>query len=521
MSEIYVLIVAIWLLVSTAVFAAPPQKHASPADELVHEAHMLWDRDPKLAVEKVKQALQIDPARWDVQIELASMYLQIGEREKALATVDAAVKADGKPYALSRFLNSAIRAGSTDHFAVLVEAGARVGKDYDEFLLYVISQRETPRVGMVALLLEKGARVNQAVGYSTALMHAASENHLDIATFLLAKGADVNARTEDGTALMKAVRRGNPEMVKLLLDAGADVNAKHRSGNTPIVMSADRSFPEMNAKPSDPPPVASSEVMSLLLAKGADPNSIGQYGRTALMEASSVTKVKLLLARGAQVNAKDETGATALTRAVERADVAIVEALLKAGAIGLNTQNEDGETLLMRAVRAGKTELAKVLLAQGADASLADSLGDTVSILAYEKGLTEIEALSRSAYREELTPAVRNAWLRAAIVKKDELKVKELLAAGANANHQYAIGYRHPNIKTTVLIDAVKVGHPGIVQLLLAQGADPSVEGLLYGSEQGLKYGTALDAAESYQNAEILALVRKAIAQRILSRKSG
>jgi hypothetical protein len=81
--------------------------------------------------------------------------------------------------------------------------------------------------------------------------------------------------------------------------------------------------------------------------------------------------------------------------------------------------------------------------------------------------------------------------------------------------------YRHPNVKTTVLIDAVKLGHAGIVQLLLARGADPSVEGLLYGSEHGLKYGTALEAAESSPNPEILALLRKAIAARILDRKSG
>ena len=114
----------------------------------------------------------------------------------------------------------------------------------------------------------------------------------------------------------------------------------------------------------------------------------------------------------------------------------------------------------------------------------------------------------------EMTPAVRNAWLRAAISKKDELKVKELLAAGADANHQYAVGYRHRDIKTTVLIDAVKVGHAGIVQLLLARGADPSVAGLLYGSEHGLKYGTALEAAESAKNAEIIALLQKAVAMR-------
>src|SRR5688500_10577644 len=516
-----VLIAAIWLFVSTAVFAVSPQKHATPADELVHEAQLLWRHDKKGSIEKVKQALKIDPARWDIQIELASMYLQLGERANALAVVEAAVKADPKPYALSRFLNAAIRAGNTDHFAVLVEAGAQVGKDNDEFLLYVISQRQTPTVGMVALLLRKGARVNQSVRYNTALMHAASEDHFDIAKLLLANGAEVNAQTEDGTALMKAVRRGNPEMVKLLIEHGADLNAKHRSGNTPLIMSADPSFVEMNAKAGGPQPVQASEIMRLLLAKGANPNDVGQYGRTALMQASSAAKVQLLLSRGAQVNAKDDEGTTALTRAVDRGDVAIAEALLKAGAEGLNAQNRDGETLLMSAVRAGRTDLAKLLLAQGADPNLVDVLGDTVLVLAYEKGLSEIEALSRSVDPTKITAADQNAWLRAAIAKKDELKVKKLLETGADANYKYAIGYRHPTVKRTVLIDAVKVGHLGIVQLLLARGADPSVEGLLHGSEHGLKYGTALDAAESSKNAEILALLRNAVAQRILNRKSG
>ena len=62
----------------------------------------------------------------------------------------------------------------------------------------------------------------------------------------------------------------------------------------------------------------------------------------------------------------------------------------------------------------------------------------------------------------------------------------------------------------------------GSLQLLLAQGADPSVEGLLYGSEHGLKYGTALEAADRRRTPRLLlALLRKAIAQRILNRKIG
>ena len=480
MDLIRVPVLALSILLAT-VSAVALQKQATPADALIQEAQLLWHRgDKKQALEKVRQAIETD----------------------------------GKPYALSRFLNEAIRRGNDEQFAVLVEAGANVGKDKDEFLLYLVSQRETPTVGMVELLLAKGARLNQPVKYMSALMHAAFEGHVDIAKLLLARGEDVNTQTDEGTALMMAVQRGNPQMVQLLLDAGARVNAKHRSGNAPLMMSAGLSIAELNAKPGGPPPASSSEIMSLLLARGADPNDVGQSGHTPLMQASSATKVRLLLGRGAQVNAKDEHGATALTCAVDRGNVQVVEALLKSGAEGLNTPTEDGETMLMRAVREGRTDLAKLLLASGADTSVVDVLGDTVSVVAYEKGLTEIEALARTPYPVDMTPAERNAWLRAAVAKKDELKVKELLAVGADPNFKYAIGYRHPDIKTTVLIDAVHAGHSGIVQLLLARGADPAVEGLIQGSEHGLKYGTAVDAAALSKNAEILASLQQALASR-------
>jgi hypothetical protein len=187
---------------------------SKPADALIQEAQLLWHR---------------------------------GEKKQALEKVRQAVETDAKPYALSRFLNAAISAGNTEQFAVLVEAGAGVGKDKDEFLLYLISQKETPTVGMVELLLAKGAHLNQPVKYMSALMHAAFEGHVEIAKLLLARGEDVNTQTDEGTALMMAVQRGNPQMVQLLLDAGARVNVKHRSGRTALMMSAALSIAEMNA----------------------------------------------------------------------------------------------------------------------------------------------------------------------------------------------------------------------------------------------------------------------------------
>jgi ankyrin repeat protein len=272
------------------------------------------------------------------------------------------------------------------------------------------------------------------------------------------------------------------------------------------------------------------------------------------MEANSAEKVRLLVARGAQVNTRDKEARTALMFAVDRGDVEVVEALLQAGAdasvinekgasalmyalqepspyireepaklmkrrietarllllrgnIGdVNAQNEDGETLLMRAVNLGEPELVKALLDHGADVNRNDVLGSTAVILAYEKDQTAIQELLKRKANRRQPRLVLNAFLRAAIAKKDQAKVKELLKAGADANHEYAIGYDHPNIKRTVLILAAQMGDPAIVQMLLAAGANVEAKGLLRGSEHGLEYGTALEAAK---NVDVINLLRE------------
>ena len=384
------------------------------------------------------------------------------------------------------------------------------------------------------------------------------ETSVETVKLLLTKGADVNARTDDGTALMMAVRWGHTDIVKLLLDAGAQVDARHRLGYSALMRSASRSIPEMNPPRGQPLAPPAAEIMRLLLAKGADVNFLGRDGETALMEANSGEKVQLLVARGAQVNTRDKEGRTALMFAVDRGDVEVVEALLQAGAdasvanqkgatalmyalqepspynpqetakltkrrieaarllllrgnIGdVNAPNENGETLLMRAINLGETQLVKAMLDRGADANRSDVLGTTPVILAYEKDQSAIQELLKNKAKKRQPRVVLNAFLRAAIGKKDQLKVKELLKAGADANHEYAIGYDHPNIKRTVLIVAAQMGDAAIVQMLLAAGANIDAKGLLHGSEHGLEYGTALEAAKNVDVINLLQSHKKA-----------
>jgi ankyrin repeat protein len=169
---------------------------------------------------------------------------------------------------------------------------------------------------------------------------------------LLAAGANVNGAGESGyTPLMGAINNQRIAIAKILIDAGADVNARiPQMGDTPLTL-------PLYYK-SD-----SSEVVSLLLAKGANPNTSNSLGRSALMLATfgqAISVVKELLKAGAKVNAQDRNGNTALMAAVEYNNVEAVRLLLEAHA-DRALRNKDGETALSIATSENHTEIVQLL----------------------------------------------------------------------------------------------------------------------------------------------------------------
>lgn len=450
---------------------------------------------------------------------------------------------------VKRQLYESFNKGDVQQFASLLDSTDQ--KQRDELLLYMLSQAKQSPIEFVRVLLDKGAAVNQPARYKTALMHAAGEGYADVVSLLLARGAEVNAITDEGNALMEAVKGGHVETMKLLLAARADVKAVHRTGEQALMMAArQRSYRTPSTEPN-------AEVVQLLLAHGPDPNAKSQWGETALMFANTAAKVKLLIANRADAEAKDQEGKTALMKAAARGDVSVAGALVESGAnvnavdnkgsnallyaldrentaygderatlparrleiaqqlllaksLDVNAQNSDGETALIRAVRLENVELIKSLLARGADANRTDVFGDTAATLAYASAKAESETLLPAPTFKSLSVNVLNAFLRAAVGRKDEATVKALLAAGADPNHEYAIDYTHKTIKSRVLVLAAGLGHPGIVQLLLNKGADVNAKGLISGSEHGLEFGTALEAAEQAKKPEVVALLQRA-----------
>ena len=185
-----------------------------------------------------------------------------------------------------------------------------------------------------------------------ALGYAACGDDLAGVQELLAAGARVNVAGESGyTPLMGAINNRRIANAKILIDAGADVNARiPKNGDTPLTL------PLYYRQDS-------SEVVSLLLTKGANPNTTNSVGRSALMLAtfgqpSSV--VKALLQAGANVNAQDRNGNTALMAAVEYNNVEAVRLLLKAHA-DRALRNRDGQTALSIATYENHAEVVQLL----------------------------------------------------------------------------------------------------------------------------------------------------------------
>lgn len=503
--------------------------HNTPLNTAAREGHL-----------EIIKMLLAHGAKDDESVALAAAYEQGHADIEAL--LDQATARPLPPKAATRLMYAAIHRNDAAKFASVVTNASQ--KDLDEILLYAIAQKNVS-IDIVRSLLSKGAQINQPTRYKSALMHAASGGHLAIAELLLAKGADVNFETpQEGTALILAVIEGHEELVKLLLAAGANVKATYRTGQ-PVLSLA------VVGRGDD------SKLMQLLLAKGADPNARDRYGNTPLMVANTPAEVELLVTSGANVATTDEQGETALMKAAKGGEAEVVSALLSNGAdvnsrdkkgltallhsleyvhpeshdgrkllpvrteaarrillakrLDVNAQNNDGETALLRAIRLENIELIKALLAKGANPRLGDMFGVIPVVAAYESEKSEIAALLPKASFRRQPPQVLNAFLKAAIEKKDEATVKQLLAAGASANYEYPIGYDHKTIKRTVLIHAAQMGHAGIVQLLLNSGANVNAKGLIRGSEHGLKYGTALEAAEDARQTEIAAILRKAM----------
>jgi uncharacterized protein len=196
-----------------------------------------------------------------------------------------------------------------------------------------------------------------------------------------------------------------------------------------------------------------------LLAKGADPNTAGPDGTTAVMWAAAnddLELVRALIAAKANVRLKNQFGTTAITEAAIIGSEKVLDALLKAGA-DPNTRNPEGETPLMAAARTGKVEAAKRLLEAGADVNATESFGGQSALMwASAQGQGEMVKLLASKGADLNARGVIRQWERKVIT---EPRPKDMNKGGF-----------------TPLLYAAREGCADCIRHLIAAGADPDLE---------------------------------------------
>lgn len=130
-------------------------------------------------------------------------------------------------------------------------------------------------------------REQQLIARKYKLINAARKNDLREAQRLLDRGTDINQRydNEGYTPLMEAVCRGRSDIVRLLLERGAEINTRTLGGYTALMFASKR---------------GNIEIVRLLVEKGADLNAEAKdkMRPTALSQASSIQVAEFLKAHG-------------------------------------------------------------------------------------------------------------------------------------------------------------------------------------------------------------------------------
>ena len=249
-------------------------------------------------------------------------------------------------------------------------------------------------------------------------------------------------------------------MVGTLLGAGADPNAALLSGESPVMTAARTGVPA---------------VLGLLLGGAGDPNARGTRGQTALMWAASQRHpeaVRVLLEHGADVHARSETWTQRMA--------------IPPHSSPANQQDvpHGGNTALMFAARVGDLASARLLVGGGADVNDADAWGVSATVMAAHSGFGDLVEFLLDEGADASAAEAGFSALHMAIMRRDAVMVRTLLAHGADANARLENWtptrrasrdwHLHPSlVGASPFWLAARFAQPEVMRVLVEHGADP------------------------------------------------
>lgn len=287
-------------------------------------------------------------------------------------------------------LHYAIQRGASPLMTMLLEYGANpnmLTKAQDTPLLLSLATPET--AGLAAILLDAGADVSLANKLGLLPLHRVAQlgfvdGSLDLLMRILEATPDPNRCDAKGaTALHYAVRGCQQAALEKLLYYRLDVLAATHDGQTCL---------HEAAKLTD----MSCATTLLQGWSAALLNAVNHEGRTPLhlaVEVGHEAIIQTMLKQGALTARYDDKGMTPLHIAAKTGKAGVVHLLLENGATLNGVAGKDGASPLLTAIRAGHGAIARTMLERGADVNLADASGVTPLMLTANRSMYDLTEL--------------------------------------------------------------------------------------------------------------------------------
>ena len=241
---------------------------------------------------------------------------------------------------------------------------------------------------------------------------------------------------------------GRKAVVELLLAKGVNPDSPDNSGRTPLSLAAEKGH---------------KEVADIMLATdGVEPNSKDKDGWTPLSWAASCGRnaaVKVLLAKGVDPDSKDNNDRTPLSLAAENGHNGLVKLLSERS--NPNTWGKRGWTPLWCAAQNRHEKVVKLLIGR-------DSV--TLHMLVRERNETLVQLLLHAGYDVDACDSNGLTPLRLAIRRKNPVLIEILLKYSANMEGIMAHEWLDAYASQPIYILQLAEGNNGVKCVRLPQG---------------------------------------------------